>query len=75
MGLQGLLGFVRGGCSPEKVMVRGSMPTPNDVRPRKLENIRRTSSLNMVVRWYKKLARGTCLMTKTACAQCHVAKL
>jgi len=53
MGLQGLLGFVRGGYSPEKVNVRGRMPTPNDVRPRKLENIRRTSSLNMVVRGYK----------------------
>jgi hypothetical protein len=51
MGLQGLLGFViiRGACSPEKVTVRGRMPMPNDVRPSKLKNIRRTSSLNMVV--------------------------
>jgi hypothetical protein len=44
MGLQGLLG-----CAPEKVMDKGRMPTPNDVSPSKLENVRRTSSLNIVV--------------------------
>ena len=50
MGLQELqgLGLLRAANSPEKVMDKGRMPMPNDVSPSKLENIRRTSSLNMV---------------------------
>ena len=44
-------GFVLsvGGDSPENVKDSGRMPMPNDVRPSKLENVRRTSSVNMVV--------------------------
>ena len=53
MGLQGL-GLLRGASLPEKVMDKGRMPMPNDVSPRKLENIRRTSSLNMVVQVTRK---------------------
>jgi hypothetical protein len=38
-----------GGGSPENVKDSGRMPMPNDVRPSKLENVRRTSSVNIVV--------------------------
>jgi hypothetical protein len=44
----GLVLSVRGG-SPENVKDSGRMPMPNDVRPSKLENVRRTSSVNIVV--------------------------
>jgi hypothetical protein len=51
---QGLLPSCVGGLlvarySPENVKDSGRMPMPNDVRPSKLENIRRTISVYMVL--------------------------